>query len=161
MSVDAGDLDDHPAPLRHHPLEGLLGAQKSPEQVDADYLQPGDRIGLPAQGVRVIDARVVDQKVEAAVVGVDLLEHGGHLRRVAHVGQHRERLAARCCNVGSDLVGGFRLRDMIDDDPRSGGSQPAHHRFPDSRVGPDDQGTPTLQGNVHGPQLVAGRGEKR
>ena len=112
LAVHAGDVD-HPAPAAlGHLVDELLGHQEDAGEVGVDDLVPG-LLGQFLERPVAVDARVVDQDVDAAEVALDLGAHrldlllhrdvvGVVLRLAAQAADAADRPPRRrrrpCCN---------------------------------------------------------------
>jgi hypothetical protein len=82
---ERADVDDHAAAGGEHVAGGGLGAQERPGEVDRERARPDLGREL-LRGPDRADAGVVDEDVEAAVLGDRRVEQRRHLPGVADVG---------------------------------------------------------------------------
>ena len=97
-----------------HLPDGVLGAQESPEDVDAEHFQGSIRIDFVDPADRSVDAGVVDQPGNRAEFGPDLFEHAFDLGLVPDVGLDRDGGSPVVADFRYDrfgLIGGHRIID--------------------------------------------------
>src|SRR5690606_33197469 len=75
LAVDRGDVDDAPEAALAHALDDLPGNVESSGEVNADHRVPVALVHLVEEAVTG-NAGAVDQDVDRAVLGFDLLGHG-------------------------------------------------------------------------------------
>jgi hypothetical protein len=112
--------DGHHAPAaaaRDHRGHDRLGDVQDRSQIDVDDLRPEVRLRLQ-EGRKQIPARVVDQNVNRADLGLNLRNCGGCRVVVNEVHDHGRRIAAASLDLPHDLFG-RRGADIGDDDPRA------------------------------------------
>mmetsp|Transcript_20833 Transcript_20833/g.79932 ORF Transcript_20833/g.79932 Transcript_20833/m.79932 type:complete len:211 (-) Transcript_20833:2713-3345(-) len=126
VDIDAGraelggaraEVDDGPATAAvpdAHAQRGLLAAQQGADHVDIEQPPPARDVHRGQARGRRDDAGVVDQGRQWAQLGVDALEHAGHLAHVGHVRLHGDDApAGRAQFVGERVCGG-RVADVVE-----------------------------------------------
>jgi hypothetical protein len=109
---DARDIHDRTgAAAQHLPGDGAAGVER-PAQVRVDDLLPV-LVAHPGDQRVPRDARVVDEDVEVAQIGLDLLDQRLRLGRVADV-----RADGDPADLGRDRVGGLLAGPVVDRDLR-------------------------------------------
>jgi hypothetical protein len=110
-----GKVDDSPAALQGHQVDGLAPDQKSAAQVDSN--QPVKVLGGGLEQ-RLLDqnAGIVDQDVETAEASLDSLEQGEHLCLVGNVSPDGEGFPAPTRDRGDDRFGDFSGGEVRDRD---------------------------------------------
>jgi len=121
--------------LRHH-----VGRAHLLVQLPAQFL-PGD-LCERLDGVR--NQGVVDQHLDLAQSGPNLLDHALHGGLVAHVGRHGQRLAAGGDDRGNHIVGLLAAAAIVDHDPHSPGRQQPGCGRADPPGGAGDEGDPAV-----------------
>src|SRR4051794_11859940 len=144
--VDARDVDhDTRRLLRHESLDCLAGAEERPAQVDRDHpveVRAGELLGR----VRELDARVVDEDVEATEALRRLADHAHDIVFAGDVALHEDvahALLPDSAYAGVYLVlGTGRLvgrREVVDRDVRAVLREADGDRLSDSRGAARDQ----------------------
>jgi hypothetical protein len=150
---ERADVDDHAAAGGQHVAGGGLGAEEGAGQVDRERARPDVDVELLGRRHRA-DARVVDEDVEAPVLGHGRVEERRDLLGVGDVGHHRRGRAAR----GSQGLGGGpceRLVAVGDHDGRSLRGQLLGDRRAQAAPRSRDHRDAPLE---HGPLVPHGRG---
>ena len=104
QAMNRGDIDDAAPAALAHAGQGEAGTVEHRGQVDRDNrVPPLDRELFDAG--HVLNARVVDQNVDAAEFAFGVVDHVGDLRRVADIGRVMPHLAAKLLQFGNDFAG--------------------------------------------------------
>ena len=91
---------------RAHALHRFACAHKTAQHVDVKHALESRHAHLVHAGRHVDHPGVVDQGGEAPQFGVNFSEHGHDLGLIAHIGLHRDGVAALGANLAHHLVGG-------------------------------------------------------
>jgi hypothetical protein len=91
------------------------------------------------EGRVALQAGVADRNVQRPEMRDSGREHGLHLIFLADVGLERDGLAAHALDFVGDLVGRFRVGDVVHHDVRTGSCQPQRDRPTDARIGACDK----------------------
>jgi hypothetical protein len=154
-SGDRGDVDDGAGPLRTHRRQGGLDAVEGPAEVDAeDAVALGG--GVVGERAPAQDPGVVDQHLQATEGGLDLLDHGGDLVGVGHVGGDRHGLATTGGDLLGHLHGALAVGQVVDGNHGAAAGQHARGGRADPAPAPGDQRDPVAQveGRRHALGLV-------
>src|SRR5439155_20620981 len=141
-----GDVDDQAFLSLAHRRQHRVAAIEHARQVDGDDLVPAVDRDVPEVALRQVDARAVDEDVDAAVA---LEDRGGDLRHLGLVGDvHRERLAL--AGRLELLFGGGQgfLAAPRDDDVRAGARELDRAGEADPRAAAGDPGDFAAQASV-------------
>ena len=132
------EKDDPPAALRDHDARGFARAEEGAAQMHGHHPLPVVQ-GHLRDGLRLLDARVVDEHVETA----EALHHAPHecldVRFARHVAAHRQASASSALDLGDE-----RSSVRLPRDPRNGDVGAfvrvgERDTAPDPRVAPGDQ----------------------
>ena len=119
QAVDAGHVDDAAPVFGQHAGQGQAGGVEGAAHVDGDDGVPFfDREVLDPR--HVLNARVVDQNVQAAEGGLRMLDHVLNLGGLAHVGTVVAHLHAQRGDLG---LGAFHVTKAIEHDVGALGGQ--------------------------------------
>ncbi len=88
----------------------------------------------------------VHDDVDAAVFGLDPVEHRGHGVLVRDVGLHGDATAARPLDLGDGVLGGGRPAGVVDDDREAVRGEPDRDGAADAARAAGDQGDAARSG---------------
>ena len=135
---DGADVDDRAA-FGADELDGCLGGEEKTEDVEVELaveVLGGDLV----DGAELVDAGVVDEDVEVAVLLFDRGEGAGDVFGFGEVALDGGCLAPGGGDVGYDLVGSGFAGGVVDDDRGPGGGEVAGDGGSDALGGSGDEG---------------------
>lgn len=102
---DGADVDDHAVAAFAHAGDGELGEVEGGEEVELEHVADGFVVGLPG-GLIEADAGVVDEDIDAAVVGEGGFDEVAAKIRVGEVAGDGEVAGLSGMGLGGDGAGG-------------------------------------------------------